>query len=120
MGLTSNTSVTAFQHISFGMILGDNGTITIQEGLLVYGVFGTYATGDKLRVAIEGGVVKYRKNGTLLRTSTLAPTYPLYAGASIYSNAGTVTAAVITSGLHSAVWTNAVGEIGRASCRERV
>src|SRR5688572_2967882 len=98
MGLTSNTSVTAFQHISFGMILGDNGTITIQEGLLVYGVFGTYATGDKLRVAIEGGVVKYRKNGTLLRTSTLAPTYPLYAGASIYSNSSTVTGAVITIG----------------------
>jgi len=109
MGLTSNTSVTAFQHISFGMILGDNGTITIQEGLLVYGVFGTYATGDKLRVAIEGGVVKYRKNGTLLRTSSLAPTYPLYAAGSLYTSSSTVTGAVITSNLHRAVWTNAVG-----------
>jgi hypothetical protein len=28
-------------------------------------VFGTYTTGDTLRVAVEGGVVKYRKNGTL-------------------------------------------------------
>jgi len=108
-GLTSNTSVTSFQYISYGMHIAEDGQITIHEGLGVYGVFGTYTTGDKLRVSIEGGVVKYRKNGTLLRTSTLAPTYPLFAGASIYSNAGTVTAAVITSGLHSAVWTNAVG-----------
>src|SRR5688572_9119174 len=108
-GLTSNTSVTAYQHISYGMHIAEDGQITIHEGIGVYGVFGTYTTGDKLRVSIEGGMVKYRKNGTLLRTSTLAPTYPLYAGASIYSNAGTVTAAVITSGLHSAIWTNAVG-----------
>src|SRR5688572_21625333 len=80
------------------MHIGEDGQITIHEGIGVYGVFGTYTTGDKLRVSIEGGVVKYRKNGTLLRTSTLAPTYPLYAGASIYSNAGTVNNAVLTSG----------------------
>ncbi|HKY26358.1 MAG TPA: RHS repeat-associated core domain-containing protein, partial [Pyrinomonadaceae bacterium] len=63
-----------------------------------YGAFGTYSTGDKLRVSVEGSVVKYRKNGTLLRTSTLAPTYPLYAGASIYSNAGTAANALLSIG----------------------
>jgi RHS repeat-associated protein len=98
MGLTDNTSVTGYQHIDYGFHLGDNGQITIHEGVSVYGVFGTYATGDKLRVAIEGGVVKYRKNGTLLRTSTLAPTYPLYAGGAPYTNAGTVSGAVLSSG----------------------
>ena len=98
VGLTSNTSVITFHHISYGMHLGDDGAITIHEGVGVYGVFGTYSTGDKLRVSIEGGVVKYRKNGTLLRTSTVAPTYPLYAGAAIYSNAGTVTNAVLSIG----------------------
>jgi len=109
VGLTTNTSVIGFVHLSYGMILGDDGTIAINEGVGVYGVFGTYTTGDKLRVAIEGGVVKYRKNGTLLRTSTVAPTYPLYAGAALYTNASTVTGAVVTSNLHSAIWTNAVG-----------
>jgi RHS repeat-associated protein len=109
VGLTSNTSVIGFVHISYGMILGDDGTITINESNGVYGVFGTYTTGDKLRVSIESGVVKYRKNGTLLRTSTVAPTYPLYAGAALYTNASTVTGAVVTSNLHSAIWTNGVG-----------
>jgi RHS repeat-associated protein len=52
-------------------------------------------------VAVEGGVVKYRKNGTLLRTSTLAPTYPLYAGASLYTNGSTVTNAVLSTGAGS-------------------
>jgi RHS repeat-associated protein len=101
MGLTNSTSVTSLQHISYGMHLGADGQITIHEGLGVYGVFGTYTTGDTLRVAVEGGVVKYRKNGTLLRTSTVAPTYPLYAGASLYTNASTVTNAVLSSGAAS-------------------
>jgi RHS repeat-associated protein len=108
-GLTSNTSVTSYQYISYGFVLGSDGAVVINENIGVYGTFGTYATGDKFRVSIEGGVVKFRKNGTLLRTSSTAPTYPLYAGASISSNAGTITNAVITSNLHSAVWTNAVG-----------
>src|SRR6185437_8838020 len=58
-------------------------------------------TGDVLRVAVEGGVVKYRKNGTLLRTSTVAPTYPLYAGAALYTNGSTVTNAQLSAGLSS-------------------
>ena len=49
------------------------------------GSFGAYASGDKLKVAIESGVVKYYRNGTLLYTSTQAPTLPLRADASIYS-----------------------------------
>ncbi|HKO98273.1 MAG TPA: RHS repeat-associated core domain-containing protein, partial [Pyrinomonadaceae bacterium] len=61
----------------------------------VYSVIGTYATGDVLRVAVEGGVVKYRKNGTLLYTSTVTPTYPLLADTSLYSNGATLNNVVI-------------------------
>lgn len=108
-GLTNNTSVTNYTHNAYGIHLSETGQITVHEGILVYGVFGTYSTGDKLRVAIEGGVVKYRKNGTLLRTSTLAPTYPLRAGAALYTNGSTVNSAVFTAGPQNVSWTNGVG-----------
>jgi RHS repeat-associated protein len=96
-GLTTNTSVTNYTHNAYGMHLSETGQITIHEGILVYGVFGNYTTGDKLRVSIEGGVVKYRKNGALLRTSTLAPTYPLRAGAALYTNGSTVSNVMVHS-----------------------
>jgi hypothetical protein len=64
----------------------------------VIGWVGTYATGDLLRVAVEGGVVKYRKNGALLYTSSVAPTYPLLVDSSFYSNGSTLTNVVISSG----------------------
>jgi len=48
-------------------------------------------------VAVEGGVVKYYRNGTLVYTSTVAPTYPLQVDTSLNTvNAG-VYSVVITS-----------------------
>jgi hypothetical protein len=64
------------------------------SALMVYekgvyrGAFGGYAAGDRLRVSVEGGVVTYRRNGQLLGTSVVAPTYPLLADTSLNS-AGT-------------------------------
>ena len=52
-------------------------------------------TGDVFRIAVESGVVKYYKNGTLFYTSTVAPVYPLLVDSSILSLNGTVTNAVI-------------------------
>ena len=98
----------SYQYINYGFFLNENGQLLTHEGFATYGSF-TYATGDKLRVSIEGGVVKYRKNGILLRTSTVAPTYPLYAGAAIYSNSGTVSNAVITANFENVNWTNVLG-----------
>jgi RHS repeat-associated protein len=110
VGLTNDTShnMISYQYINYGFFLNENGQLLTHEGFTTYGSF-TYATGDKLRVSIEGGVVKYRKNGILLRTSTVAPTYPLYAGAAIYSNSGTVTNAVITANFENVNWTNVLG-----------
>jgi hypothetical protein len=36
-------------------------------------------TSDKLRIAVESGVVKFYKNATLIHTSSTAPSYPLRA-----------------------------------------
>ena len=37
------------------------------------------ASGDQLRIAVEGGAVKFYKNGALVFTSATAPHYPLVA-----------------------------------------
>ena len=48
------------------------------------------ATGDVIRIAVESGVVKYKKNGTTFYTSTVSPTYPLNADTALYSNTSTI------------------------------
>ncbi len=40
-------------------------------------------TGDKLRVAVAGGIVTYSKNGVALYASTVTPQYPLVASAAL-------------------------------------
>jgi hypothetical protein len=57
----------------------------------------TYVVGDVFRVAVESGVVKYYKNGTLLYTSSVAPSYPLIVDTSLNSPTVTVTNVKIAS-----------------------
>jgi RHS repeat-associated protein len=61
-----------------------------------YSVLGSYSAGDRLKVAVESGVVKYYQNGQLIHTSTVAPTYPLLVDTSLYSNGSTLTNVVIS------------------------
>jgi hypothetical protein len=76
------------------------------------------ANGDVLRVAIEGGQVKYRKNGALIERSGTppAPTYPLLVDTSFLDLSSTINNAKIArtggsgggSGLQAVVWTSIV------------
>ncbi len=43
-----------------------------------------FVVGDVFRIGVEGGVVKYRKNGVLFHTNVIAPSYPLLVDTSIY------------------------------------
>jgi len=71
------------------------GSLYIYEGGVYRAGAGTYAAGDTLRVAVEGGVVKYRKNGVLVYSSTVPPTYPLTLDTSLYSTGAMVSGAKI-------------------------
>jgi glycosyl hydrolase family 18 (putative chitinase)/purple acid phosphatase-like protein len=51
------------------------------------------ASGDQLRVAVEGGAVKFYKNGALVFTSATAPHYPLVAAGALVDAGATVSAA---------------------------
>src|SRR5437870_2931106 len=78
----------------------------------------SYTTGDVSRVAVVSGQVKYTKNGTTtIWTSATAPSYPLYADASILNLSGSFSNAMIGgsgSGLPTP-WTNQdIGTVGIA------
>ncbi|HSE32450.1 MAG TPA: hypothetical protein VLA93_12840, partial [Pyrinomonadaceae bacterium] len=96
-GLSSGDGSQDYTDVDFALGPAAGGTIYIYEAGVSRGTFGTYATGDLLRVAVEGGVVKYRKNGTLLYTSTVTPTYPLLVDTALYSNGATISNAVVSS-----------------------
>ena len=55
------------------------------------------AANDKLRIAIEGGKVKYYKNGAVFYTSDAAPQYPLVVITALLDSGAEVTNVVISS-----------------------
>jgi RHS repeat-associated protein len=97
-GLSNGNSNQSWDDIDFCFYLEASGTVYINEGATPRGSFGSYASGDVFRVAVEGGVVKYRKNGALLYTSTISPTYPLLVDTSLYSTGATLSNVVMSIG----------------------
>jgi alpha-tubulin suppressor-like RCC1 family protein len=70
--------------------------------------------GDRLRVSVEGGVVKYLRNGDVVYTSAVAPSYPLLADTSFHQ-ANTQVNDARLSGLDLIPSTIATPEISLAS-----
>ena len=98
-GLSNGNTNASYQDIDFALYAQAGGNLQIYEGgALRVGSAGTYIPGDKLRVAVEGGIVKYRKNGALLYTSLVTPTYPLLVDTALYSQNATITSAVVDFG----------------------
>jgi hypothetical protein len=96
---TSKSRLFGFSHtdtdqswpsINFGIDLDVSGSAYVFEFGNNRGNFGPYAPGDKFQVAIVGGVVKYKKNGTVFYTSNLTPTYPLVVDTALNENGCTL------------------------------
>jgi hypothetical protein len=66
------------------------GQLMVFENGTFRGQFGAYAPGDGLRIAVEGGVVKYYWNSLIVYTSTAAPTFPLRIDTALYSTGAKV------------------------------
>jgi hypothetical protein len=115
LGLNNGDSNQDYTDIDYGLHPAGSGTLYVYENGISRGAVGPYAAGDKLRVAVEGGVVKYRRNGALIYTSAVAPTYPLSVDTAFYSPNATVSDVAISGQLQTAgnpenvVWTNTVG-----------
>ena len=71
------------------------GRVYVYENGTPRGQVGTWTSGDRFSVAVEGGVVKYKKNNTVLYTSSVSPTYPLFVDTSLY-NGNTLSNVVIS------------------------
>jgi len=82
-GLGNGDTGAYFDDIEYAFSLYFDGNLGIYEAGVLRGYFGTYAASDRLRVAVEGGIVKYYRNGVLLYTSTVAPQYPLLVDTSL-------------------------------------
>lgn len=91
-GLIHGTTCQSYSDLTFGIELaGDASTVYIYQSGAFAGTFGTYAAGDLFRIEISGGKVIYRKNGNILyQNDNPTLTYPLAAGASLFSSGATL------------------------------
>jgi len=97
IGLSTTNVDNNWTTIQYAFYLLNTGALQIRQSGTTIGTFGTYTTSDKLRIAVEGGVVKYYNNGVLLYISTVAPTLPLLVDVSIRDTGSTISNAVVSN-----------------------
>jgi hypothetical protein len=96
LGLSNGNTNTAYEDIDFAIDAYAGGLVKVYENGALKGTFGTYATGDKLRIGVVSGAVNYYKNGSVFYTSTKVPTYPLLVDTSLYNTGSTLSTAVVS------------------------
>ncbi len=101
IGLSRGDTNQGYPDIDFALYVVPGGNVYGYEAGISRGSFGTYVSGDRLRVAVEGGLVRYRKNGQLLYTSAVTPVFPLLVDTSLYSSGATLRGAVLSGELES-------------------
>jgi hypothetical protein len=94
-GLSNGNSSTNYSDIDFGFYLMAGGGVRVYEAGAYRGSFGTYSAGDVFRVEVTGTTVTYSVRGTVVYTSTVAPTFPLLLDTALYTPAATLQNATI-------------------------
>ena len=89
-GLGIGDTDQGYADIEFGLEFADTGPVLIYEGGNLRGYFGSYSPGDRSRVAVESGRVRYYRNGELLHESTVLPTLPLVVDTSLFEPGATL------------------------------
>src|SRR5262249_10155016 len=89
-GLGHGDMNAAYTDIDFAIYSLAHGEVQASWRRTARGVVGHYVPGDRLRVALESGVVKYYQNGSLVYTSGVPPTLPLRVDSSLYSPGATI------------------------------
>jgi PKD repeat protein len=90
IGLSQGNTDQGYQDVDFAIYPAANGQLYIFEKGVNRGPMGSYAPGDRLRVSVDGAVVRYIQNGRVLGTSVQAPAYPLLVDTSLYSVGATL------------------------------
>lgn len=82
-GLTYKRIMHSYTDLAYAIELQSDGTLAIYESGHWRSNAGKYAVGDKLKVAVQNGLVRYFRNGALLYISQTTPHFPLRAGAAL-------------------------------------
>lgn len=104
-GLSNGNSGVAYEDVDYAIHSDALGNVHIFEAGAYRGQFGTYVAGDRFRVEVRYGVVRYFRNGQLLYTSAVPPKYPLRVDAELYDPGVSVTDVRIGS----STWTHDAG-----------
>jgi len=99
------SSTPAYANITFGVELRANGQIDVIESGTSRGPFGTYLAGDRFRVEVLAGVVRYYRGGVQFYQSNETPAFPLRGMAAL----NTVDSVIVDAALEPIVWTNTTG-----------
>src|SRR5262249_7632865 len=94
-GLGAASSVGSLTDIAYAIVLSGS-IVQVYEAGVFKGSFGPSVTGDRLRVAISGGTVKYYKNGASFYASATAPSLPLRVGTSFFDPGATLLDVVVS------------------------
>jgi polyvinyl alcohol dehydrogenase (cytochrome) len=96
-GLTHSPIGTDYADIDFAIKLTDFGVAEVRENNL-YKAETPYRTGDIFRINIDGGIVRYAKNGFVFQTSLKSLGYPLVVQAAFISLGGSIENTVLGAG----------------------
>jgi hypothetical protein len=83
------------QDIHYAVVLENNGTLRVTE-MQQTKYTGTYVSGDRIRIAVMGGIVVYLKNDKLLFGGTTTSATALRLSVSLKDNGATITNGQIT------------------------
>ncbi|MCB9364818.1 MAG: T9SS type A sorting domain-containing protein [Flavobacteriales bacterium] len=100
IGLNSVNTNVSYTDIEYAFYLQSNGSLTIYENGSNKGSYGTYTTNDVLRINVSGNTVEYLKNGTIIYTSSVVPSPPLYVDASLNTIGSSISNVQIASATH--------------------
>ncbi|MGE0452528.1 MAG: chitobiase/beta-hexosaminidase C-terminal domain-containing protein [Vicinamibacteria bacterium] len=99
-GLGNGDTGVAYADIEHAYYLS-SGTLRIYESGVLRGTFGSYTSSTQLKIAVEGGLVKYRKDGAVIYTSPMPPSYPLLVDTSFLGTGAALTEVTLTGVLTS-------------------
>ena len=83
LGLSNSNEDAHDRTIDYAIFARDYGTVAVYENGVGRGDFGSYQSGDVLRVERVGSTIVYKQNGTTLYTSTIPSTGELIADAAL-------------------------------------
>ncbi|NNC71035.1 MAG: hypothetical protein HKN90_09465, partial [Flavobacteriaceae bacterium] len=86
VGLSQTNQNNSYNTIEYGLYNRSNGMIYIYESGSYKGYYGTYTIGDIFRIERIGSTVYYKKNGTIIYTSTVPSTGTLLGDIAFWHN----------------------------------